>query len=217
MNKEKQTDQKVGIERIKRSLKPYSGIILFLVLLFFFHFSWKIAIDGDHEGDQIFIFGKDCTPAWFGTVTLWLAQAVHWLVRLFPGSENFMIEGNILYYIGGGFRNHVIWGCTGLKQMFIFSGIMFFYRGPFLKKLWYIPMGCLILTLYNIVRIALISVFTNRHAERFDMLHDGIFRFIYYGIVFLLWLVWEEFIVNKKKKNEKDQPENRAPAAEDAG
>ena len=188
------------IKQYIQFLTPYKGIIYFLILLFFFHFSWKIAIDGDMSSKYIYIFHKNVTPDWFHSACQWLTQAVYWFVCLFPGSENFRISDTSLFFINGGIRIDIIWGCLGIKQMFIFAGIMLFYRGPFLKKLWYIPMGCLILTIYNIIRIAGICWLTNGHPDRFDSLHDGIFRYIYYGIVFLLWVVWEEFFVNKRRK-----------------
>ena len=208
---------KIDIKRIKQILEPYSGILLFLVLLFFFHFTWKIVIDGDMESTKMYVFGKEWTPAWFDTVTLWLAEVVHWLVLQFPGNEHFVRDNYLLFFIDGGIRISIIWGCTGLKQMFIFAGIILLYRGPFLKKLWYIPLGCLILTVYNVIRIALICVLTNHHPERFDDLHDGIFRYIYYTIVFLLWVVWEESFVKKKKRNEEKERAITPPSGEDAG
>jgi exosortase/archaeosortase family protein len=181
-------------------LKPYQGVLLFLFLLFLFHFSWKIAIEGDMEGDFIYFFGRDITPDWFHTVCLWLTEATAWFVRLFPNTQDLIVDNTHLYFPNGGIRIVIIWGCTGIKQMFIYTGIMLLYRGPFLKKLWYIPMGWIILSIYNVIRIAITVLLTNGHPEKFDSLHDGILRYIYYGIVFLLWVFWEEFIFNKNKK-----------------
>ena len=186
---------------IIRFLKPYKGILFFLFLLFFFHFSWKIAIDGDMDSTNIYLFGKDITPAWFGASCRGMTQAVVWFIHLFPNTQDLLVlpthmkfptEGNI--WIG------IIWGCLGFKQMSIYAGIILFYWGPLLKKLWYIPLGCFILTVYNVIRIASIVWLTNGAPDRFQSLHDGILRYIYYTIVFLLWVVWEEFIVKKNYK-----------------
>jgi len=197
-------------DKIKKfivSLKPYKGILYFLFLLFFFHFSWKIAIDGDMEGDYMYLFGKDITPAWFHTACLWLTSAVEWFVHLLPGTQDLVREPTVLFFPDGGIRIGIVWGCTGIKQMFIFSCIILFFWGPFLKKLWYIPLGCTILTVYNVIRIGLVVVFTRGYPERFESLHDGIFRYIYYTIVFLMWVYWEEVIV-KKYRYEKRKREN---------
>jgi exosortase/archaeosortase family protein len=186
------------IKQLLDFLQPYKGILLFLFLLFFFHFSWKIAIDGDMGGDIMYFFGKDVTPDWFYTVCRWLTSASAWFVRLFPNTQDLITGSNyFIFPANNGWRINIVWGCTGIKQLSIFTGIMLFYWGPFLKKLWYIPMGWGILTIYNIIRIAATVLLTNGHPERFASLHDGILRYIYYGIVFLLWVIWEEFIVKK--------------------
>jgi exosortase/archaeosortase family protein len=198
------------------SLQPYKGILYFLVLLSFFHFSWKIAIDGDMKGEYMYLFGKDITPEWLHTACRWLTSAVAWFVRLLPGTQDLIQQPTLLYFPGGGMTNSIDWGCTGMKQMSIFAGIILLYFGPFLKKLWYIPLGCIILTVYNIIRIGLITVFTRGYPERFDMLHDGIFRYIYYIIVFLLWVYWEDVIV-KKYRYEKRQRENTSLKSADEG
>jgi exosortase/archaeosortase family protein len=187
-------------------LTPYKSIIYFLGLLFFFHFSWKLAIVGDRNSEYMYFFGKDVTPAWFYSASVCLTQAVGWFVRLLPNTQNLIVENTTLFFPNGGICISIIWGCIGLKQMFIFSGIMILYRltakGKYQwNKLWYIPLGCIVLTVYNIIRIGLIVVFTNGHGDRFDSLHDGIFRYIYYTIIFIFWVVWEEVYVKKNHES----------------
>jgi exosortase/archaeosortase family protein len=191
-------------------MNKYKGIIYFVCLLFFFHFSWKMAIDGDMVGTQMYLFGKDITPEWFNTACRWLTVAAGWFVHLFPNTQDLVIENTLLYFPDGGIKIAIIWGCIGLKQMSIFCGIMIFYRCfPFEKyqwnKLWYIPMSCILLTIYNVIRIGSIVLLTNGHPERFESLHDGIFRYIYYTIIFILWVVWEEFYTPKPPKGGLEQ------------
>ena len=189
------------LNRILIFLKPYKGIFFFLFLLFFFHFSWKIAIDGDMSSEYIYLFGKDITPSWFGTSCLGLTKAVAWFIHLFPNTQDLLVNGNQLKFpTEGNSWTRIIWGCLGFKQMLIYAGIILFYWGPLLKKLWYIPLGWIILSIYNVIRIASTVWLTDGNPERFESLHDGILRYIYYTIVFLLWVVWEEFIVNKNYK-----------------
>jgi len=192
------------LNRITRFLKSYKwlqGILFFLFLLFFFHFSWKIAIDGDIDSENIYLFGKDITPSWFAASCRGLTRAVAWFIRLFPNTQDLLVhDAQLKFPTKGNSWIHIIWGCLGFKQMSIYAGIILFYWGPLLKKLWYIPMGCLILTGYNVIRIATTVWLTDAHPERFERLHDGILRIIYYTIVFLLWVVWEECIVKKNYK-----------------
>ena len=189
------------LNRFIQLLKPAKGPLFFMVLLFFFHFSWKIAIDGDMDSENIYLFGKDITPSWFGCSCHGLTQTVAWFINLFPNKQELIVQYNQLKFpTEGNAWIRIIWGCLGFKQMSIYAGIILFYWGPLLKKLWYIPLGCFILTIYNVIRIATIVWLTNGAHERFHSLHDGILRYIYYTIVFLLWVVWEEFIVKKKYK-----------------
>lgn len=200
------------IKKIKTVLEPYKGIIFFIFLLFLFWSLWKIAIDGDRDSQYMYFFGKELTPDWFFTACRWLTVSVSWFIHLFPNTENLITEDYLLYFPGGGIKIGIIWGCTGIKQMSIFVGIMACYFGPWKKKLWYIPLGCLILTVYNIVRIGAITMLTNGHPEKFDSLHDGIFRYIYYTIIFLLWLCWEEWIAKKHREKHDNQRKNSASA-----
>jgi len=189
------------LSRIKHFFKPYKGILFFLFLLFFFHFSWKIAIDGDIYSENIYLFGEDITPSWFYTSCHWLTQATAWFIHLFPNTQDLIVKGNMLKFsTEGNIWIRIIWGCLGFKQMLIYSGIILFYWGPFLKKLWYIPMGCFILTIYNIIRVASTVWLTDGDPGRFQSLHDGILRYIYYTIVFLLWVVWAELIDKNRYK-----------------
>lgn len=207
-------DQK--LIKIWDELTPYKSILYFLFLLFFFHFSWKISIGGDRNDDYMLLFGKDITPDWFYTIQLWLTKATAWFIHLFPNTDDLIVDKILLYFSDSEMQLRVAWGCTGVKQMGIFVCIMIFYRCftlkkkenasgysavflPYWKKLWYIPLGCVILTIYNIIRIGSIVMLVRYHPERFDSLHDGIFRYIYYAIIFLLWVIWEEFFVHKRK------------------
>lgn len=190
-------------------MDKYKSILYFLGLLFLFHFSWKIAIDGDMDSTCMYLFGKDITPGWFHTVCCWLTSAASGFIHLFPNTQDLITGDTSMKFPNGGITINIIWGCTGIKQLFIFCGIMIFYRCyPFRKyqwnKLWFILAGCILLTVYNVIRIGSIVMLTNGHPERFDSLHDGIFRYIYYTIIFLLWVMWEEIWVqgNRRKKKE---------------
>ncbi|MDR0834927.1 MAG: exosortase/archaeosortase family protein [Candidatus Symbiothrix sp.] len=195
--------EKLTIDKLKKQLRSQQSIIYFLLLLFLFHFSWKLVIDGDIDSEFMYVFGQNVTPGWVGSVCRGLTAVAGWFIHLFPNTQDLVIDSNRLYFPGGGPGIRIIWGCIGFKQLFIFCGIMIFYRLlPWRRyernKLWYIPLGCVILTIYNIIRIGSLTMLTNGHPERFESLHDGIFRYIYYTIVFILWVIWEEKFVRNK-------------------
>jgi exosortase/archaeosortase family protein len=73
-------------------------------------------------------------------------------------------------------------------------------RGDWKKKLWFIPLGIALCYVINIVRITAITLIVREHQDLFHLFHDFIFKYLYYGIIFLMWVFWEEVL---RKKNVK--------------
>ncbi|KAA6300992.1 MAG: hypothetical protein EZS26_002844 [Candidatus Ordinivivax streblomastigis] len=206
---------------IRQQLVPYEGILSFLFLLFFFWFAWEILVDGQlsfihfpweieskAERDRaLYFLGKDITPAWAHRFCQWLTNAAARFIHCFPNNQDLIVQDIYLTYpVNVSWFITIVVGCTGVKQMFIFSCILIFHRCSTLKKyqwnkVWYIPFGCMVLTAYNIIRIGSTVMLTKGHPERFDSLHDGIFRYIYYTIVFILWVIWEDVYVKRGERH----------------
>ena len=122
----------------------------------------------------------------------WLAQhiahIVFWLVQLTNDAVHFFEPNLIRFETGSG--TCIVWSCTGLKQSFIWIVIMLMARGDWRHKLWFIPFGLVCAYLFNILRITLIAMAIEHHPEWFDMLHDYVLKYMFYGMLFLLWLWW---------------------------
>lgn len=87
---------------------------------------------------------------------------------------------------------NIIWGCTGVKQLYILFLVILFSRGIWWKRFIYFLMGSLVLLLFNVMRISIITLFIKSYPESFEILHDILFKYLFYGLIFLLWLLWEE-------------------------
>ena len=211
------------IEDLKKKLKPFEiirNIGWFVVLFLFFEFIWKLCVHQGEDESIMLILGKNATPYIYGLCE-WTAKATHWVIHTLLGYENFRIEGLYIYFEDSLFKNHIVWGCTGIKQLIMFTFIMIFYFGPLRKKLWFIPASLIVLVVINIIRIAIIcfivknpfpewfisvnewyndrtwvnneECFFQFYRDWFNVFHHDIFTWIYYdGIIFLLWLFWEE-------------------------
>ncbi len=189
------------ISDLTQSLKPYAGIIYFVVMLLGTHFLWKWVVDGDLNSQHIAIFGKNCTEQFYH-LSQFTARLVYWFSSIFPGTDDlYLYDTHIYFYNNNGVN--IIWGCTGVKQLYIYLTIMILYPGPWKKKLWYLPLTAFILFCYNIFRISAILFLIQDHIERFEFLHEGVFRYLYYIIIFLLWVYWEEIIRKKSVKSRK--------------
>lgn len=228
---------KQNIKSILTPLGSLKNIGFFLFLFILFDLIWKIAVDfGEGDNERIIlVFGKDLT-SYTDAACLWTAKATHWLVHDLLGYKEFHRVGITLYFENS-LPVDVIWGCIGLKQFIMFFFIMCLYFGPWKHKRWYIPFSLLVLVLVNILRQAVISiiikdpfpewfitfnewrhgiVWENTHesywrfyTDWFELFHRDLFTWIYYdGVIFILWLVWEEKFnkpyqrLKNRKKNE---------------
>jgi exosortase/archaeosortase family protein len=92
--------------------------------------------------------------------------------------------------------------CSGIKQILQFALLLMIIPGPWKKKLWYIPLGMVIVHFTNILRISLLSVVANNWPAKMQYYHDNWLRILFYVVIFLLWLIWVEWIGSKNKKME---------------
>ena len=182
---------KEAVKKYLEPLKPYTDIILFVIALLVANFFWKFTVLGDEGGDQVTWFGMEISRP-FDFMAQHIAHVVYWFIHLTNDSVVFFEPSTIHFATGTGTK--IVWGCTGLKQSFIWIIIMLVARGQWKHKLWFIPLGLICAYLFNILRITLIAMAIEHHPEWFSILHDYIFKYIFYGMLFLLWLWWSNRI-----------------------
>ena len=93
--------------------------------------------------------------------------------------------------------------CSGIKQIMQFALLMLIIPGPWKHKLWNIPLGMILVHLTNVFRISILAIVANRWPTQIHYAHDNWLRIMFYVVIFLLWLIWVEWIANKKI-NQKD-------------
>ena len=185
---------------LKQLFEPYTDVIIFMVTLLAANYFWKFTVSGDENGDLVTWFGVDITTP-FEFMACHIASVVYWLVSLFRDTA-FMTDPHTIHFTSGS-GTTIIWGCTALKQSFIWFWLIATVR-PWnfqlstinfqLSKLWYIPLGWLCCYLFNILRIFLIALFIEHHPEWFHLLHDYIFKYLFYAMLFGLWVIFVEKI-----------------------
>lgn len=203
-----------------KQLEPFKNIIWFLCLFLIFEFIWKICVHQGEDERILLVLGKDLT-AYTEGINRWTAKTVYWFVHDILGYKDFHLINGITLYFKGSIPIDIIWGCTGLKQLFMFAFILIFYFGPIKKKLWYIPLSLIILVIINILRLSIIFLIIKNpfpewfiavnewynhrewintrecylmfYKDWFNVFHRDVFTWIYYdGVIFILWLIWEE-------------------------
>jgi exosortase/archaeosortase family protein len=81
--------------------------------------------------------------------------------------------------------------CIGLAPMVVFSFLILFFTGKIQNKLWFIPLGNLLILLINALRVAGLA-YTAAHysAGFFEINHSLIYVVLTYGTIFLLVVWW---------------------------
>lgn len=183
--------QKLGI---------YQGIVLFLIVMFASNFFWKITVTGDENSLYASFLGIDLSVIFAG-MCYHLASVVHTLLD-WLGVNTYLYETSIYHPNGEGVR--IVWGCNGIKQSFIFTMIMTFAHGPLKHKLWFIPLGLFCVYLINIARLLFLTYIIRDYPHTFEFWHSGITKYLFYGLIFLIWMFWNDYLVVQFTDNKSD-------------
>ena len=177
------------LKRLFEQLKPYEDVIIFMITLFVANYFWKFTVIGDESGEMVTWFGIDLT-AMFDFMTRHITSVVFWLICLFRDTAYMIGDHTIHFQSGSG--TSIVWGCSGIKQCFIWMCLILTVRGGWKHKLWFIPVGWFCCYAFNILRIFIISLFLEFHPGWFEILHEYIFKYAFYAMLFGLWVVFVE-------------------------
>lgn len=168
---------------------PLFDVALFAVCLFGANILWKMCVNGDESSDFVTVLGMDASRI-FNAVSHYLTTRVYWVLQLFRPTVH-LYEPDVVWF-DSGFASRIIWGCTAIKQSFIWLIIILFARGKSLRKLWFIPFGWVMIHIFNVVRISLIDLLCEFHPTMFEFWHGFFFKYLFYFMMFLLWVWWNE-------------------------
>jgi len=174
-----------------RQLAPYKNIIIFAVTLVAADMLWKLSIDGDEtEVSNVTLWGMTVTP-FFDALAHNVAVSVWRLLCL--TREGIMLKGSLICFPEG-HSNLIIWSCTPVKQSFIWLCLMLTATGVWWRKLWYIPAGWVVIYGFNILRIYWICLITQYHPDLFTLVHNYLFKYLFYFVMFLMWVLWVQVV-----------------------
>lgn len=183
--------------KFPEKLQPYKGVLGFILILFISNIFWKYNVLGDESDTAVSFWGLDISAP-FTILTKHVAVMTTAILHFLGWKVN-LDASNVLRQETGN-SAQLIWACSGLKQAYIFFCIVAFSRGPWLKKLWFIPAGLIVVYLFNIFRITVIVACIDKHPDWFEFLHLYFFKYLFYAVIFGMWVIWEEKIaVNKIK------------------
>ncbi|MDC0230912.1 archaeosortase/exosortase family protein [Aureispira] len=92
--------------------------------------------------------------------------------------------------------------CIGYGVMALFIALILAYPGNNKIKLWFIPIGLFLIYCFNILRVAILTIIIKYDPAIWELNHKFAFKFVIYGLVFLLWARWLNLIKDKTPKTE---------------
>ena len=127
---------------------------------------------------------------WDYLLDLNIVQMSHWLLGIFGWDTFVELESShvLLFVTEGDFRGVMVGDeCNGFKLFSIFAIFILAFPGNWKHKLWFIPVGILLIHLSNVVRVCALMLIQNYHPEYLDFNHLYTFTIFVYGIILLLW------------------------------
>jgi len=117
------------------------------------------------------------------------ADAVHAILR-FLGME--VSREDVTYTFPNGHAMIIQEGCSGFKQLFQVFFVFLVIPGIWIRKTWYIPSVLLIMFCATLIHLVILSIVMANVPAYFQLTHVWVNRALFYGIMFLTWLYWEE-------------------------
>jgi len=171
----------------KHKLEALKDVMLFIIITLVIHIAWRIwQTQFNYAPLRSFIYGlMDLLSAEVYRESAWIISGLIDIVRV-DETMYMHFPNKAIMYVNN--------SCSGLKQMIQFALLMLIFPGPWKKKLWFIPLGVLIMHLTNIFRMVGLAVVMNNWPYQWDFFHDYIFRPFFYIVIFMLWVWWVEKI-----------------------
>ena len=133
-------------------------------------------------------------------ITYWVTHQTSDIQKSFGVNSSIKINEGIrsisMRNDGEGVVN-VFEGCNGVNVMIVFVAFLVAYGGPPKRLLWFLPLGLLIIHLFNILRIILLYDAAHRSSEYFYYIHKYVFTAALYVVVIGLWIFWVSRLSSK--------------------
>lgn len=146
---------------------------------------------------------------WFLIYDNWLLKdgmVDHFLIQHLVDSTQFFL--NFLGYdtfqyadsVGVDGTHGVLIGapCNGMDLFALFAGFIMIFPGKVKHKLFFIPLGLLIIHILNIIRLVGLAMIVVYFPKSLEFNHKYTFTFIVYAVVFLMWVIWIKKYSTKK-------------------
>ncbi len=172
----------------------WKDAFFFMLKIALVYGSWRV-LKHLGEADPDFLFG-----AWEGMydfIAKRLAEATSVILTLLGYSHK--QYGRVV--IPDGARGIIIANlCVGVAAFYIYTGLIIAFGTNWRDKLWFIPLGLLLIFIINIFRVLALVLVQLHYEQFFKLAHTYVYVVITYGLIFALVVFWMEKLAFKNAK-----------------
>lgn len=122
-------------------------------------------------------------------ISLNVAAMAGGILKLF--GTDVLIDGRIIYVVGApGVGANIVDECNALPTLGLFIGFVLAFPGTWKNRLWFIPLGLLIIHTANVLRVSFLVGLQQVRPEWFDFVHVYGTPPFFYLVTFVLWVIW---------------------------
>ena len=120
--------------------------------------------------------------------------------------SDYSMDGQFRTHFGIAGTNGVTIGapCDGIILFALFTVFMISYPGPIRHKLWFTPLGLLLIHFLNIARVTGLALIVYYNEGWLAFNHDYTFTIFVYAVVFVRWLIWMNRFAQPKSSRHAD-------------
>jgi exosortase family protein XrtF len=136
-------------------------------------------------------------------ISLIIANAV-FILKLFGLTVYQKTEDRDMQLIGVD-GSHPIWigsPCNALTLFMFFALFVIAFPGSVKKKLWFIPLGIIIIHFANVLRVIGLAAINYAEPQYLEFNHTYTFTILVYSIIFLLWMWWVKLALKESRAHE---------------
>lgn len=175
---------------IEPKFKGLREVFLFVVITLAIHYSYRFwAQDLDfYPIKQTMTIFRDFMARMVYDQSTWVDEKVFGI--------QLKREGNLMWFSNGAGIS-INGSCSGDKQLLQLALLLILFPGRWKYKVWFIPLGLILVHATNILRIVLLSLVAIGKPEWMDTVHDTALRGMFYLVIFIVW--WAFTKINNKE------------------
>jgi len=155
-------------------------IWFFLIILLFFQLLWE-SFEEELSLIPFLLILSDTIGKMLLTITPELLN---------PLIKQDIVRSGAGLILPGGFTVSYFFYLSGIKQMCLVIILFLLVPGPWVKKVWYIPLNILMILLLVLIRFVMLTMHCLAYPEHMHLIQDLLFGPMFYFEILIMWLAW---------------------------